>query len=427
MATKNSNFSQIKNDFPFFKNHSDLVFFDNAATTLKPKVVIDAVANYYQKYSTNSHSADFPLGYETIQIYQATRKTVAELINCQTNEVMFCPSTTFALNQIAYSLSFYLKPGDEILLTTSEHSSLLLPFYRLAQEQKVILKFIELTDDGLVTIENLQKVLTNKTRVVAFANVNNSFASVNDVKAITKVINNYQLKNLSEIDWPFKKILVVIDGAQAVSHVVTNVKDWVIDFFAFSGHKVFGPTGIAVWWTKTAWLPLLKPLILGGGMNGNIDKTGHYTLLKAPEVFEGGTPNLAGVFGLKVAIEYLLKIGITKIAQHQNQLKQYAIKQFKNNFVDKITIYNEKQAGATLLFNVNHVFAEDVANYLGHKNICLRSGNFCAKLLSEAIRSVSSLRVSFFVYNTEKDVDKLVLALQQGFKDGGDFLNEFFN
>lgn len=426
MATKNLKVSKIKNDFPWFKRHPDLVFFDNAATTLKPKVVIEAIANYYQEYSTNSHNTDFPLGYETNKIYQDTRATVAKLINCQTAEVIFASSTTFALNQIAYSLSFYLKPGDEVLLTTAEHSSLLLPFYRLAQEQKVILKFIELTDDGLITIENLKKALTNKTRVVAFANVNNSFAAVNDVKALTKVINNYQLKNLNVREWPFKKVLVVVDGAQAVSHIKTNVTDWAIDFFAFSGHKIFAPTGIAVWWTKITWLPWLKPLILGGGSNRRINKDGNFTLLAPPDAFEAGTPNLAGVFGLKTAIEYLLKIGVTKIAEHQKQLKQYAINQFRNNLANKITIYNEKQGTATLLFNVKNVFAEDVANYLGHKNICLRSGNFCAKLLSEVIKSASSLRVSFFIYNTEKDVDKLVWALQQGFKDGGDFLNDFF-
>jgi len=161
-------------------------------------------------------------------------------------------------------------------------------------------------------------------------------------------------------------------------------------------------------------------------MSGRIDKDGHFTLLEAPDVFEAGTPNLAGVFGLKLAIEYLLKVGVTTIAQHQKQLKQYALSQFKKNLADKVTIYNERQGAATLLFNVNNVFAEDVANYLGHKNICLRSGNFCARLLSDVIKSASSLRVSFFIYNTEKDVDKLVLALQQGFKDGGDFLNDFF-
>lgn len=426
MANKNSNFSKIKNDFPFFKNHRDLIFFDNAATTLKPKIVIRAVSDYYQKYNTNTHSNDFPLALETNNLYQDTRKTVAQLINCQSNEVIFCSSTTFALNQIAYSLSFYLKPGDEIVLTTCEHSSLLLPFYRLAEEKKIILKFIEVTIDGMITIENLKKVLTNKTRVVAFANVNNSFATVNDVKEITKVINNYQLKNLVEIEWPFKKILVIIDAAQGISHVKTNVKDWAIDFLAFSGHKIFGPTGIAVWWTRTEWLSLLKPLILGGGMNGRIYKDGHFTFLNPPDVFEGGTPNLAGVFGLKAAVEYLLKIGVTNITQHQKQLKQYAIGQFKKYLADKVTIYNERQGTGTLLFNVNNVFAEDVANYLGHKNICLRSGNFCAKLLSEVIKCASSLRISFFIYNSEKDIDKLILALQQGFKDGGDFLNDFF-
>ncbi|MDQ7983200.1 MAG: aminotransferase class V-fold PLP-dependent enzyme [Spiroplasma sp.] len=429
MANKNSNFSKLKNlknDFPWFKNHRDLVFFDSAATTLKPQVVINAISNYYQKYSTNTHSIDFPVALDTNTIYQDTRKIVAQLLNCQADEIVFCPSATFALNQIAYSLGFYLKPGDEVILTACEHSSLLLPFYRLAQEKKIVLKFIEVASDGLITVENLTKVLTNKTRIVAFANVNNSLGTVNDVKQLTKVINHYSLKNLSDAVWPFKKILVLIDAAQSISHIKTNVQDWAVDFLAFSGHKIFGPTGIAVWWGKKQWLRLLKPLILGGGMNGRIYQDGNFTFLNPPDVFEGGSPNIAGVFGLQAAIEYLLKIGVTNIAQHQIQLKQYAVREFKKHFPNQIIIYNENQATGTLLFNVNNVFAEDVANYLGHKNICLRSGNFCAKLLSTVIKCASSLRVSFFVYNNETDIDKLVLALQQGFKDGGDFLNDFF-
>lgn len=420
------NFSKIRNDFPFFKKNHNLIFFDSAATNLKPKVVIAAINNYYQNYSTNTHSIDFPLGTETYTIYENCRKDIADFINCQSNEVIFCPSATFALNQITYSLNQYLKAGDEIILTNCEHSSLLLPFYRLAQEKKVVLKFIEVTNEGLILVENLKKILTKKTRIVAFANVNNSFGTVNNVKELTKVIKNHKIDNISLKEWPFEKVLVLIDGTQAINHITTNVSDWNVDFFTFSAHKIFGPTGIAVWWSKERWLKLFKPLILGGGMNGRIYKDGTFTFLDFPYCFEAGTPNIAGVFGLKAAIKYVKDIGLNNIYQYEKELKKYAVQQLKKYFFDKIIIYNEKQESNILLFNVNNVFAEDVANYLGYRKIALRSGNFCAKLLSEVINCVSSLRISFSIYNNKRDIDNLILALQQGFEDGGDFLNEFF-
>lgn len=423
---KTKNFSKIKAEFPFFKKNRNLVFFDNAATSLKPKVVIDAVNDYYQNYGANIHTQDFPLAVKTKEVYESCRQDVADFINAQKDEVVFCPSTTFALNQIAYSLEQYLTEGDEIVLTMFEHSSLLLPFYRLAAEKKVILKFIDVASDGLITEANLKKVLTKKTRLVAFANMNNSLGTINDVKKLTKVVKNFKIAKKSLTAWPFAKALVLVDGAQAVNHLPTNVKQWDIDFFTFSAHKLFGPTGIAVWWTKAEWLALLQPLILGGGMNGRIYKDGSYTLVDGPDRFEGGTPNIAGVFGLKAAIKYLTTIGIGNIYQYEQDLKEYALKQLKAHFADKIVIYNQEQKSGMILFNVVNVAAEEVASYLGKEHIALRSGNFCAKLLAEKIPCASSLRISFSIYNNKKDVDRLILALQKGFENGGDFLNEFF-
>lgn len=419
-------FSNFKSDFPFFKKNADWVFFDGAATNLKPKVVIDAISSYYQDYSTNTHSIDYPLAIETRNIYESCRQDVAEFINGQSNEIIFCPSATFALNQIAFSIGQFLKPGDEVVLSTCEHSSLLLPFYRLVQEKKIILKFVEVTDEGLITEENLKKTLTKKTRVVAFANMNNSFGTANDVTKLTKLVKSHQIEKLARESWPFKNTLVLIDGTQAISHLLTDVSKWDVDFFTFSAHKLFGPTGIAVWWAKFEWLNLLQPLVLGGGMNGRIYKDTTFTFLKPPYCFEAGTPNIAGVFGLKAAINYVRKIGLRNISQYEKELKKYAIAQFEQHLGNKIVIYNKKQETGILLFNVVNVFAEDVANYLGHKKIALRSGNFCAKLISEVLNCVSSLRVNFSIYNNKKDVDQLVSALKQGFNDGGDFLNEFF-
>jgi len=196
--SNNKDFSNFKSDFPFFKKNHDLVFFDSAATSLKPKIVIDAVNNYYQNYSTNTHSVDFLLAMETKNIYENCRQDIADFINCQNNEIIFCPSATFAFNQIAYSLSLYLKAGDEIVLTACEHSSLLLPFYRLVQEKKIILKFIEVSDEGLITVEKLKKVLTKKTKIVAFANMNNSFGTINNVKKLTEIVKNFQIEEINK-------------------------------------------------------------------------------------------------------------------------------------------------------------------------------------------------------------------------------------
>lgn len=420
-------FSNIKSEFPFFEKNQDLIYFDSAATSLKPKVVIEAVNNYYQNYSANPHTIDFSLAVTTGEIYEQCRQDVANFIHAQKKEVVFCPSTTFALNQIAYSLGKYLTEGDEIVLTTFEHGSLLLPFYRLVKEKKVVLKFIEVDSEGLITNENLKKALSKKTRIVAFASMNNSVGTINNVKELTQVVKNFEIEKKSLDEWPFEKALVLVDGAQSVAHITTDVSDWNIDFFAFSGHKLFGPTGIAVWWGKAQWISLMEPLLLGGGMNSNLSKDGNFTLINPPESFEGGTPNVAGVFGLQAAIKYVTEIGVENIHQYEKELKTYAVEQFKKHLVNKVVLYNEKQESGILLFSVPNVASEDVATYLDSKKIALRSGTFCARLISEAIKCDSSLRASLSIYNTKSDIDYLISTLQKAFENGGDFLDEFFN
>ncbi|WP_308150136.1 MULTISPECIES: aminotransferase class V-fold PLP-dependent enzyme [unclassified Spiroplasma] len=426
MSNKNSDFNNIKLDFPFFKKKPNLTYLDTAATSLKPQVVIDAIQEYYEKYCINTHSQDYPLAEEGNEIFEDTRKVIAQFINSDSDEVVFCPSATFAYNQIAFGLAPYLQPEDEVLLSSLEHSSLLLPFYRLMESKNIKIKFIETRSDGIITIENLKKMLTPKTRVVAFANVNNSLAIVNNTQQLTKSIKDYGSTNLKDDKWVFKNIVVVVDGAQAIGHIETDVKNWNIDFFAFSGHKIFGPTGIGVWWGKKQWLNMFQPLLLGGGMNGRIYKDGTYNLLDSPYRFEGGTQNLAGVFGLRVAIAYILNIGIKNIYHHEINLKNYAVQQLRKHIGNKIEIYNGDIKSGNLIFNIKKVFAQDVSNYLGTQNICVRSGTFCAKLLPETVNAEATVRASFYIYNTRADVDALVLALKKGINEGGDFLNEFF-
>lgn len=422
----NINDNTFKTDFPFFKNNPDLVYLDTAASSLKPQIVIDVVSDYYKKYCINPHSQDYQLAVKGNDIFEDTRKTISKFINSNENEIVFYPSATFAYNQIAFGLEKYLQENDEILLTTLEHSSLLLPFYRLIQTKKIKIKFIETNKQGVITVESLKKVLTPKTRIVAFANINNSLAIENDTETLTNFIKEYGKKNVKSDNWIFKNILVIIDGAQSIGHIKTDVKNWNIDFFGFSGHKVFGPTGIGVFWGKNEWLNMLDPLILGGGMNDDIYENGKFNLLDSPYRFEGGTQNIAGVFGLGAAIKYLLNIGIENIRNHEILLKKYAIEQLTAHLGNNIEIYNIDGNSSNIIFNIKKVFAQDVANFLGTQNICVRSGTYCAKLLPNIINTEVTIRLSFYIYNCKKDIELLVIALKKGINEGGDFLNEFF-
>lgn len=417
-----NNDNKFKNDFPFFKNNPHLIYLDSAASSLKPQIVIDAIKEYYEKYCINPHSQDYQLAVKGNDIFEDTRKIISKFINGNENEIVFCSSATFAYNQIAFGLEKYLQENDEILLTTLEHSSLLLPFYRLIQIKKIKIKFIETNNQGIITIENLKKVLTPKTRIVAFANINNSLAITNDTEKLTNFIKNYGKKHLQTNNWIFKNILVIIDGAQAVGHIKTDVKKWNIDFFGFSGHKVFGPTGIGIFWGKNQWLNMLAPLILGGGMNNRITTNGKFNLLPSPYRFEGGTQNIAGVFGLRAGIQYLLSIGIENIRNHEIFLKKYAIAQLTKHLHNNIKIYNITGNSSNIIFNIKKVFAQDVANFLGTQNICVRSGTYCTNI----INTEATIRVSFAIYNCKKDIDLLVAALKKGINEGGDFLNAFF-
>lgn len=414
----------FKKDFPFFEKN-DIVFLDNAATSLKPKVVIEAINSYYYNFSTNTHSTDYSLAFKTNEICQEARKTIAQFINCENeNEIVFSSGATASFNQIAYSLEKFLEDGDEIVTTKTEHGSLLLPFFRIKEKKNIVIKYIEVNENGLITASNLKKTITSKTKIVFFSNMNNSLGSLNNTEELTKIIKNYKIKKSEK--WIFNEIIVIVDAAQAAAHIKTDVVKWNIDFFSLSGHKIFGPTGISFWWSKTKWLKLLEPMLLGGGMNSRIYNDGTFKLTKIPHRFEAGTQNIAGIFGLKAAIEYIMKIGFTKIYNHEKELKEYAIKQLKSNFKNKIIIYNQEFEVGTLLFNIKNVAAEEVSSFLGDHNIAVRSGNFCSKLINEVINCSSTIRISFLIYNDKKDVDRLIEAIKLGFEQGGDFLNGLF-
>ncbi|WP_338954512.1 aminotransferase class V-fold PLP-dependent enzyme [Spiroplasma endosymbiont of Polydrusus cervinus] len=395
-------YKKIKKQFPFFKNNAEQIYLDSAATSLKPQVVIDAIGEYYANYGTNPHNIDSILGYKTNVQYDIVRKKIKQFINAKkVTEVIFTPGATYGLNQIAYGLSSKIMKDDEILITKQEHGANILPWYRLAQEKKAVVKFLPETNFR-INLEQLATMITAKTKIVAFANVPNILGYENDSTAIIAMIRKIN-----------PAVIVVVDCAQGVMHMPTDVQKWDADFITFSAHKIFGPTGIGILWGKEELLLELKPLIVGGGMNARIDSDGlNYSVKKLPERLEAGTANIADIFGFGAAIDFINAVTLQEIITYTHQLKQYAIKQFNEKLKDKAIIYNADAKAATLVFNIKNVFCQDVAMHLGSRNnITVRSGDHCARLIGEVIPEKNTVRVSFSIYNSYEDIDLLVSDL----------------
>ncbi|WP_424526453.1 aminotransferase class V-fold PLP-dependent enzyme [Spiroplasma endosymbiont of Glossina fuscipes fuscipes] len=395
-------YRKMRAEFPFFKNNADQIYLDSSATSLKPQIVIDAINNYYSHFGTNPHNTDSDLGYETHVQYEMIRDKIKHFINAKKNkEIIFTPGTTYSLNQIAFGLSDFLHEGDEILITKQEHGANILPWYRLALEKKVHVKFLA-EKNFRIDLEQLAKVITAKTKIVSFANVPNILGYENDPIAIIAMIKKIN-----------PEVIVVVDCAQGIIHMPTDVQKWNADFITFSAHKIFGPTGIGILWGKEELLLKLKPLIVGGGMNARIEGNGLDYLLKGlPERLEAGSPNIADIFGFGAAIDFVNGLTLKEIINYTHQLKQYALEQFKEKLKDKVIIYNADVKAGTLVFNVKDVFCQDVATHLGSRNkITVRSGDHCARLIGEIIPEKNTIRVSFSIYNSYEDIDSLVIAL----------------
>lgn len=403
---------KIRKDFPMFETNKTMqnhrmVYFDNAATTLKPQCVIDKVCEYYTSYSVNTHRGDYDLAQKADNEFHKAHQIVAKFINANENEIVFTSGTTMGLNEVAQGLKKQLTEDDEILITDAEHASNVLPWFRLASEIGCKIKYIPL-DNGRVTEENLRSVISNKTKIVSIAHVTNVLGYVNDVKTLSKIAHE-------------NNAYFICDGAQSVPHFKVDVKDLDVDFLAFSGHKALGPTGIGVLYGKHELLEKIDSLLLGGGMNTDFKLSGEYGYLETPYKFEAGTQNIAGALGLGKAIEYLNEIGMDNIANHEKELKKYAIERLVNE-VPEITIYNKDSESGIIAFNYKGVHAQDMGTLLASYGICVRTGEHCAKLLHNEIGVNSTVRASFYIYNTKEDVDQFVEAC----KKGCDFLDVFF-
>ena len=385
-----------REDFPMLKQ--DIIYLDNGATSFKPQCVIDKIVDYYSNYSANAHRGDYDISYKVDLEYENAREEVVDFINAKSKEeVIFTSGSTDSLNMIVNGFFAKLvEPGDEILITTSEHASNVLPWFKLATDYGCVVKFIPLDDYLHVTLENVKMSITPKTKIIALAHVTNVIGDVRPIKEIAKIAHE-------------NNIFLVVDGAQSVPHMKVDVQDLDVDFLAFSAHKMLGPTGVGVLYGKKELLEDLVPINLGGGMNESFDSPSEVYLKDLPTRLEAGTPNIAGVIGFGEAIRYLKKIGMEKIEERERQLREYLIEKLVK--IPHLDIINLESESGIVAFNVNDIFSQDVAYYLNKYNICVRAGNHCAKLTKNVTGVDNSLRVSLYFYNTETEIDELVELL----------------
>lgn len=394
-----------REDFPMINSH--YIYLDNGATTWKPKYVIDKINDYYTKFTANAHRGDYDISLKVDNEYESSRDIIKEFINAKTRqEIIFTSGTTDSINIIADGFfKQNLEPGDEVIITESEHASNVLPWFRLAKTNGVVIKFCPLDDNHYVTLNNLKKVISSKTKVISLAMITNVIGDLRPIKEICE----YAHQN---------NIFVVVDGAQSVPHIKTDVQDLDCDFLAFSGHKMCGPTGIGILYGKYELLDAIEPKNLGGGMNESFDTVDDVFLKPLPTRLEAGTPNIEGAIGLGAAVEYLNKIGMEKITAHEQELRKILINKLKN--ISHINIVNEESDSGVIAFNVDGIFAQDVAVYLNKYNICVRAGNHCAKILKNEVGVKNTVRVSIYLYNTLEEINKLADLL----KDKNKILNE---
>ena len=386
-----------RDDFQILK--SGLVYLDNGATTLKPKCVIDKIIDYYTNYPSNAHRGDYKISLKASSEYELSREKLKDFINAESKEeIVFTSGSTESLNMIVNGYFRYnLSKDDEVLITKAEHASNILPWYELENKIGIKVNYIPLTKEHTVSLDNVKKSITDKTKVISIAHVSNVIGDVRPIKEIIKYAHE-------------KGILVVIDGAQSVGHINVDVKDLDIDFMAMSAHKMCGPTGIGALYAKYNLLDKIVPYKVGGGMNVAFTSPDNIQYMELPYKLEAGTQNIEGVIGYANAIDYIKSIGIDNIEEYTDNLKKYLVDRLKE--VNNINIYNANIEGSTLTFNIKNVFAQDTSIYLDKHNIAVRSGEHCAKKLDDELGIKNTVRVSLYFYNNKEDIDKLVSALK---------------
>lgn len=387
----------IKNLFPWFENNKNMIYLDSAATSLKPQTVIDAI-NYYVTYqSTNPHNNDSLFTHQAHGILNECRLEAAKLINANANEIIFTSGATEALNLIANGISSLINKDDEIILTYYEHGSNLLPWYKIRDDKQAKIIFAQSDEFGL-TAKNFVDKLTQRTKVVSFIGCSNVLGNFMPIQAIVKAVREYN-----------PDIMICVDIAQMIPHTKCDVKLWDIDFCAYSGHKIFANTGIGIAYLRKPFQSKLHPLKLGGGMNASLS-IDDFTYADETDKYEGGTPNVSGIYSLLSGIKFLNQIGYEKIKDHEQEIFNLLYNGLKD--CENIKVYNWSAKSSILAFNLNGVYSQDLASYLGKHNIIVRSGLSCAKLLNHIIHDNGLVRASFYVYNTKEDVLQFINILK---------------
>lgn len=405
--------NKIKNDFPILfqeVNDEPLVYLDNAATSQKPKQVIDSLVHYYEHDNANVHRGVHTLAERATSSYEASREKVRNFINAKsTKEVLFTRGTTTAINWLSRSYGdANVSVGDEILISQMEHHSNIVTWQELAKRQNATLVYVDLTDEGELDIEDFKKKLSHKTKIVSLAHASNVLGVVNPIKELTELVHEVGA-------------VMVVDGAQSVPHMSVDVQDLDADFYAFSGHKMCGPTGIGVLYGKQNLLEKMEPIEFGGEMIDFVYHD-HSTWTELPWKFEAGTPNIAGAIALGSAIDYLTEIGMENIHQHEEELVAYVLP--KLQAIEGLTIYgpqDPKKHTGVIAFNIDGVHPHDASTALDMEGVAVRAGHHCVQPLLTYLGVQSTARASFYFYNTKKDADRLVeaiIATKEFFTDG---------
>jgi cysteine desulfurase / selenocysteine lyase len=396
-------FKDIREHFPILNqevNGRPLVYLDSAATSQKPVQVIEALDQYYRGYNSNVHRGVHTLGTKATDAYEGAREKARKFINARSiEEVIFTSGTTSALNMVASSYGGdNLSEGDEIVISYMEHHSNIIPWQQAAKRAGAVLKYVPLQEDGTISLEDVRKTVTSNTKIVSIMMVSNVLGVMNPIKDIARIAHE-------------NGAIMVVDGAQAAPHMKVDVQDLDCDFLAFSGHKMCGPTGIGVLYGKKQLLENMEPVLFGGEMIDFVDLYDS-TWKELPWKFEAGTPIIAGAIGLGAAIDFLQEVGLENIEAHEHKLAAYAME--KMSSVEGMTIYGPKDAGeraGLVTFNLDDVHPHDVATVLDAEGIAVRAGHHCAQPLMKWLKASATARASFYLYNTEEDIDKLVEGL----------------
>lgn len=394
---------RIREDFPYLKNEEtkDIAYLDNAATSQKPQCVLDALTDFYSKHNANPNRGAYRLSYEATLLYEGARQKVADFIGASTkDEIVFTRSATEAINLVAYSYGLeHLKPGDEVLVSVMEHHANFVSWQWVCQKTGADLKVFYLDDDYGFDMQDFKEKLTDKTKLVAFtaqSNVLSSKIPIDEVIALAHAVG----------------AITMVDGAQYTAHHPVDVTEMDVDFYAFSGHKLFAPMGIGVLYGKKELLDALSPFNYGGDMIEYVYED-HTRFAQTPEKFEAGTQNVGGAYALGAAIDYLSSLGLEHIAKREQALADYTLKRLKElDFVD-VYVSKENFEGTNIIFNVKNVHPHDVASILDFSKVAIRTGHHCAQVLHRYLGLNSTCRVSLAFYNTEEEIDRFIEALWQ--------------